>query len=142
MNIKLPITILPIEEDGFHIITKVKINEKEANLLIDTGASRTVFDEHLINEFITEETDFEENEKLSTGLGTNSMKSQVIKINSLKLGDYELNNYQAVVLDLKHVNESYKALNLPIVHGVFGGDLLKKYKAVIDYKRKVLRMYK
>lgn len=41
----IPLQILPIENDGFHLMIVVKINRKNANLIIDTGASRTVFDE-------------------------------------------------------------------------------------------------
>jgi hypothetical protein len=32
-------------------------------------------------------------------------------------------------------------LDLPTIHGVLGGDLLKKYKAAINYKTKVLKLY-
>ena len=52
MITKIPIQILPIEEDGFHLMTTVKINGKKANLIIDTGASRTIFDETLIKNFL------------------------------------------------------------------------------------------
>ena len=142
MPVNIPINIIPIENDGFHLLMKIKINNRFANMIIDTGASRTVFDENLILEFLeNDKTEFEENERLSTGLGTNTMKSKAFMLDSLKFGEFEIKDYQAVVLDLKHVNESYKMLNLPIIHGVLGGDLLKKYKAVIYYKTKMIKLY-
>jgi hypothetical protein len=138
----IPIEILPIEDDGFHLMLKAKINGKNANLIIDTGASRTVFDEALIKGFLPEAyDDFETNEKLSTGLGTNSMQSAAFKLKSLKLGDLNIKNYLAVILDLTNINESYAKLNLPLIHGVIGGDLLHKYKAVIYYSSKNLKLY-
>lgn len=142
MPINIPIRIIPIENDGFHLLVKIKINDRIATMIIDTGASRTVFDEELILKYLkVEESTFEENEKLSTGLGTNSMKSKAIELKSIKFGNLKIKNYQAIVLDLKHVNESYKMLKLPIIHGILGGDLLNKYKAVIYYKTKILKLY-
>ncbi len=138
----IPIEILAIEEDGFHLMLHAKINGKKANLIIDTGASRTVFDELMIKKYLPDSyNDFENNEKLSTGLGTNTMKSQACTLKSLKLGDLTIKNYLAVILDLTNINESYGHLGLPEIHGVIGGDLLKKYKAVIYYKSQNLKLY-
>lgn len=138
----MPLQILPIENDGFHLMIVAKINRKKANLIVDTGASRTVFDEVLIKKFLPDDYNkFEINEKLSTGLGTNSMKSHAFELKSLKLGDLKIKNYMAVILDLANINQSYSMLNLPEIHGVIGGDLLQKYKAVIQYKNKLLKLY-
>lgn len=142
MITNIPIEILPIEDDGFHLMIKAKINGKKANLIIDTGASRTVFDEVLIKDFLPREYDeFEINEKLSTGLGTNTMESSAFNLKSLKLGNLNIKNYLAVILNLTNINESYTKLHLPLIHGVIGGDLLQKYKAVIYYKEKKLKLY-
>ena len=40
---------------------------------------------------------------------------------------------------MEHVNQSYKMLGFPLIDGVFGGDLLHELKAVIDYKKKVVK---
>ncbi|PKP35908.1 MAG: clan AA aspartic protease [Bacteroidetes bacterium HGW-Bacteroidetes-17] len=141
MQTNIPIEILPIEDDGFHLLIRVKINGKKANLIIDTGASRTVFDETLIKNYLPDEyDDFETNEKLSTGLGTNTMKSLAFSLKSLKIGDLNIKNYMAVILDLTNINDSYSKLKLPKIHGVIGGDLLSKYNAVIYYKAKKLKL--
>jgi len=142
MQTNIPIEILPIEDDGFHLLIRAKINGQKANLIIDTGASRTVFDETLIKKYLPEEYDnFEINEKLSTGLGTNTMKSSAFSLKSLKIGDLNIENYMAVILDLTNINDSYTKLKLPKIHGVIGGDLLSKYKAVIFYKAKKLKLF-
>jgi len=69
MKTTLPIEIFPIEDDGYHLKVTVVINEKPANLILDTGASRTVFDETRMSNFIGNET-IEAQDRLSTGLGT------------------------------------------------------------------------
>lgn len=122
-------------------MVKGSINGREANLLIDTGASRTVFDQERILTFIEEQVvDFEENEKLSTGLGTSTMASKSITIKEIKLGDLIIKDYTAVVLEMSHIQQSYSKLGLPAIDGVFGGDLLEEYGAVIDYGRRELRI--
>lgn len=132
--------LLEIESDGFHLMTYGLINGKKASFLIDTGASRTVFDLEGIKSFLSDQA-FEENEKLSTGLGTNSMPSQVTQIDTITFGELIIKNYTAVVIDLTHVHQSYKILGLPEINGVLGGDILRTYKCVINYRKKKLKFY-
>jgi len=140
MITEIPLTILRIESDGFHILTHGFINNKAAAFLIDTGASRTVFDLRGIRDYIPDQ-EFEENERLSTGLGTNTMESQVAMIESLQFGSLLIPNYTAIIIDLQHVHQSYEMLGLPVINGVLGGDILLEYKCIINYKKKRLKFY-
>ena len=135
----IDIDILTIEEDGSHLICKAKVNGKNVRLLIDTGASRTVFDQERIQQFVSNET-FVKNEKLSTGLGTNSMPTSTVSLKSFKLGDLKIENFTAVLLDLQHVNSTYGSLGHSAIDGVLGNDILMKHKAIIDYSKKVLKL--
>ncbi|MDG1476456.1 MAG: aspartyl protease family protein [Vicingaceae bacterium] len=56
MKTILPIEIFPIEDDGYHLKVEIVINGKPANLILDTGASRTVLDENRITEFVAEDS--------------------------------------------------------------------------------------
>jgi len=136
----LKIELLPIEEDGYHIFLDVKINGGTARLLLDTGASRTVFDEERIKAFITKDNhNFEKIDKLSTGLGTNTMESHSIILEEFRLGETVFKDYHAVVLNMEHVNQSYRMIGHRQIDGVLGGDLLQKLKVVVDYRRKEVR---
>tara|TARA_R110001592_G_scaffold120589_1_gene325155 strand:- start:3721 stop:4152 length:432 start_codon:yes stop_codon:yes gene_type:complete len=137
MKTILPITIFPIENDGFHLKIAISINGITANTIIDTGASRSVFDETRIQHFIGEDS-LEEHDRLSSGLGTNTMTSKKVLLKKLKLGDLEIVNYDATILDLQHVNQSYEKLDLAPIDGIIGGDILTDYKAIIDYEKKEL----
>ncbi len=137
----IPIHLIEIEGDGFHLMLNIRINRKKANMLLDTGASRTVFDTESILRFLPEKREaFEKNEKLSTGLGTNTLESQITELKSIKIGDLRIKNYRAVFLNMSHVNESYSKLGLPAIDGVIGSDLLTEHKAIIDYGKKLLRL--
>ena len=131
--------ILDIDGEGFHLMIKIQINGKPANLIIDTGASKTIFDKKRIAKYVSNKK-FDAHDKLSTGLGTNTMKSHTTTLKKIKIGDIEIPNYKTVLLDLSHVNKSYKQVGFPPIEGVLGSDILLEYKAVIDYEKKVLKL--
>jgi len=138
----IPIDIVQIDEDGYHLMISAKIGRKKIRLLIDTGASKSVFDKTRLDGILgNKDNEYETLEQLSTGLGTNSMESQTTCLKSFKIGDIKIKNLDVVVLDLNHVNESYAMIGEKGIDGVIGSDLLKKYDAVIYYKEKKLKLY-
>ena len=138
--IEIPLQLVSIEDNGFHLMVKAKIGTKKIRLLVDTGASKSVFDRDRLTNII-ENAQFETSEHLSTGLGTNNMESHILMINNFKIGDIKIPEMQTVALDLSHVNESYKMIGDPGIDGVLGSDILNTYKAVIYYKAKKLKLY-
>jgi predicted aspartyl protease len=136
----IKLKMIRIDKRGCHLAVAGKINGKRAHLIIDTGASQTVFDKKRIEHFLGHKK-FEKSEALSTGLGTSSMESHLVKVPGLVLGDFEIKDEIMILLDLSHVNESYAMMNLKPVDGVIGGDVLKKYKGVINYGGKTLTLY-
>ena len=137
--IEIPINIINIEGDGFHLIAEGLINNKPARFVVDTGASRTVFDKDRILNYI-DNPEFNEKEGISAGIGGTDISSFIFNIEELSFGNLKINDYQAVAMDLSNVNNSYAMLKLPPVDGVLGGDLMKKYQAVINYKLKKMRL--
>jgi hypothetical protein len=137
MTIKIPLRLLNIEGDGFHLQARVKINGKPALVIVDTGASRTVFDQTEIKKYLKSE-EIAAHDRVSTGLGTNSMQSQVVTLGSFSLGKLKLASFPAVVLDLQHVNLTYDAIGFPAIAGVLGSDVLVANNAVIDFRKKEL----
>ena len=138
-TIKIPIDIRNIEDDGFHLTIVARINGKSVQMLIDTGASRTVFDKKRSLRFVGE-SNHEPHDKLSTGLGTNTMKTHIANLKKVRIGDLLIENFEAVLLDLEHVNDSYEKLGLTPIDGVLGSDLLVKHKAVINFGKKELKL--
>ena len=120
-------------------MVKGMIHGKEAHFLIDTGASRSAFDSNTITNFI-DDIQFEKKEGMTAGVGSSDLESSIFVIDSFSIGNLEINNYEAVALDLENIHEMYAKLALPHIDGILGGDLLKKYKAVINYRSKKLRL--
>ena len=137
--IEVPLQLLDIEEEGFHVMVKGTIHGKEANFLIDTGASRSVFDPKTISTFI-ENLEFEKKEGMTAGVGSSDLESSTFHIDAFSIGDLEINDYEAVALDLENIHEMYGKLGLPHIDGILGGDLLKRHKAIVNYKARKLRL--
>jgi len=136
----IDLDLVPIEDDGFHMMVNGKINGTNIRLLIDTGASKSVFDKNRISAILGN-SDFESMEQLSTGLGTNTMQSEMVDIKSFSIGNIEIKESPIVILDLSHVNESYDMIGDRGIDGVLGSDFLQYHNAVIYYKKPRLKLY-
>jgi len=132
MKFSIPLRFIEIEKTGIHIAVSGLINGNLANILIDTGASQTVFDKNRVHLF-SDQTEFLKAEKLSKGLGTDSMEGFQFTMDQFILGELVLRDHDVVLLDLGHINASYKDLGLTPIDMVLGGDFLKTYHASIDY---------
>jgi hypothetical protein len=137
--IEVPLQLLDIEGEGFHIMVKGAIHGKEANFLIDTGASRSVFDPKTISSFI-DDIRFEKKEGMTAGVGSSDLESSTFQIDVFSLGEMEIRDYEGVALDLENIHEMYGNLGLPHIDGIIGGDILKRHKAVVNYRSKKIRL--
>ena len=138
---KIKIEMISIDENGYHFMVQALANGKSIRLLVDTGASRTVFDKtRLLSLFNKKEIKFKNVVHKSVGLGTKSMKSQTAVLSELKIGDCEIQNFQLVVLNLEHVNFSYQMIGDAGIDGVIGSDLLVDLKAVINIQKRELSL--
>jgi len=138
MTTKIPIEIICVENYGHHIIIKGKINKKDRFLMIDTGASRSVFNISLLKIKTKEGMSIYRNYTSAETVAPDEIPSTTGIIKELQLQDLKIHNYEATLIDLKHINNLYKNTSDKTISGLIGNDLLIKYKAVIDYSNKVL----
>lgn len=133
--IDVSIEILNLNDDGFHPLVEVVLFNRTFKAVIDTGASRTVLDKTTIETYI-DETTLLISDKLSTGLGTNSMESYTLLVKEIQIGGLSIDDIEVAVLDLSTINTAYETLSVTPVIGVIGGDILVKYNAIINYPLK------
>ena len=139
MMISIPLQIIDLHDDGFHPLLQITLFGKPFTIVLDTGASKTAFDRTALFE-ANEATDILASDRLSTGLGTNSMESFTAIISDMFIGTLRIAPFEVAVLDLSTINIAYGQMGHPQVLGVLGGDILMKYKAVIDYGKQVLKL--
>lgn len=138
MTVKLPIEIISIENDGYHLIINGKINKKDSLLMIDTGASRSVFNIELLNDENKQDMTIYEDQISAISLTPDEIPSASGIIRELQLQELKIQNYLAAFVDMEHINALYQNNSGKLINGLIGNDLLIKYNAVIDYSNKVL----
>lgn len=137
MKTIVPLQIIDLDRDGFHFLVDISLFGKAFKVVLDTGASKTAFDKAILLA-ANETAALSESEKLSTGLGTNTMVSFTAIIHDMHIGSLQIPQFEVAVLDLSTINIAYGQLGHPQVLGVLGSDILMKYKAVIDYGKQVI----
>jgi len=123
MEAIIPIKIYEVAK-GYHMRIEVLINNQVASLILDTGASISVFDENRIS-------------KLTSGIirnlgaissgasGVSSQKEITIKL--IQIGFLYIEDYNAAVMDLNHINNAYENLEIDKIDGIIGNDILNFY---------------
>lgn len=92
MEIKIPIEIVELEDNSFHIIVSLQIGSIEGDFIIDTGASVTVIDK--LTPFSYEPLD-DVSEINSGGVCGEINEVQLVNITALQIGDHTIENVQS-----------------------------------------------
>ncbi len=153
--IEIPIELITLEDDSYHLLVPCNVNGCNSFLVIDTGASKTVFD----NNFVTRYSAIPNQEPIkSQGVGEEQITSELVEINQFIVGDthsseaendssanhtqttFTISPFQCVLIDLSVLNNTYQQHCNRIICGLLGSDFLLKYNAIIDYQRKTLHL--
>jgi len=132
---KIPLELLKVEDpirDGYQILCRIHIKNKEYRMLVDTGASMTLFDIKKSKE-ISENLPEKNNNNL-IAVGSNNIDSQTVIIEEFRIGDIIIKDYKMLLISLDNLNSVAIKKGNPLIHGILGGDILNKYKVYIDYR--------
>jgi predicted aspartyl protease len=118
-----------------HLELVAKINNIEGNFILDTGASSTCVGMEAVEHFqlLAEDSDIK-----AAGAGATNMLTQIAQKNKIEIKGWKKKKIDLVLFDLRHVNEALINHDAEKVHGIIGADILRKGKAIIDYKNKSL----
>ena len=120
-----------------HIVIKCKVNSIDSRLLVDTGASNSCINYLSANKF---KMNFKtSNENASSA--TNKIKETFYSNNNiLEIEDLKKNNFEVILFDMTHINNSLTEKGISTVDGIIGSDILKELNAIIDYKKKTISL--
>ena len=126
-----------MQDEGFHLLVEIFAFGQKLLAVVDTGASRSVFDQSFMKENV-KDLQYSKESQATTLFATSNTFQAVIP--ELKIGRLRLLNYLTIALDLQTVNEAYEDLGHPRIIAILGSDLLLKHKAVINYNIMKLRL--
>jgi len=134
-TITVPLKLINLQDDGFHLLVEIVVFGTKSLAVVDTGASRTVFDKTLLEQHIDVEN-VQESQATTLFSTTNTIQAVVPE---LKIGRLRIKEYFAVALDLEAVNQTYESLGHSPITAILGSDIFLKYNAIVNYKK--LRLY-
>ena len=114
-----------------HFEVVAKINGIVGRFILDTGASNTCIGLDKIEFF---NLTSKESKIKAAGAGATNMETLISTKNIIEMGKWGKRKQKIVLFDLSHVNEALTTHEALPVDGIIGADLLKKGKAIIDYK--------
>ena len=108
-----------------------KINDISGRFILDTGASNTCINLDKIKYFnlISKESKIK-----AAGAGATNMETLISAKNKIEIGKWKKEKQKIILFDLTHVNEALTTHKALPVDGIIGADILKKGRAIIDYK--------
>ena len=113
-----------------HYLIEAKINGINGKFILDSGASNSCV-------CITQENKFKletKKSKISASSATSEMSNTSISNKNLvSISKWE-NTIDLVTFNMSHINKTFNEKEIESVDGIIGADLLKKSKAVLDYK--------
>ena len=129
--ISIPLNLINLQDDGFHLLVEIVVFKKKHFAVLDTGASRSVFDSALIEQHLSETLKVSEEINAATLFTTTTTIQATIP--AVKIGKLNIKNYETVAFDLQSVSKTYQQFGHPPIIGIIGGDMLMQYKAIINY---------
>jgi len=136
-TITVPLKLIDLQDDGFHLLVEIVVFGKKLLAVVDTGASRSVFDIALIRQHIDITETLES--QATTLFSTTSTLQATLPV--LKIGRLKIKDYYAVGLELAGVNETYNSLGHPTIAAIIGSDIFLRYQATINFKKLNLYLY-
>ena len=137
----IPLKVVQLDPQSFHLLVEASLNNIPVNLVIDTGASRTVFDKKSIVEGL-DDPNIAVQEMRSAGIMADHIESKMALAEVFSIGDLKLKQFPVILIDLDAINRLYMNVTGLVIHGLLGSDFLVKMRAIIDYKKLVLILRK
>jgi len=142
MKYKIPLELIELEANNYHITVNCRFGSgREGLWIIDTGASKTVFDEALKELYDLIESG-DEIKIQSAGIGEGKLDTSLGQLHSFSFSNFSMETLNVALIDLSHINKLYYHVAAREICGLIGSDFLLEHKAVIDYKKKLLILEK
>lgn len=118
-----------------HIIINIKINGIKGNFIVDSGASNSCVNYQAAKKF---KLIFKKTKSKAYSAISNINEIFYSKQNTLKIGKFIKKNFEFILFDMHYINININDKKIGKIDGIIGNDILKEYKAIINYEEKKL----
>ena len=113
-----------------HFLIEAKINGAKGRFILDTGASNSCICMSLENKF---KVISKESKEKASSANSEMTQTKISKSNTIQIGKWE-NKMNLITFDMSHINNALGKKQINPIDGILGADILKKSKAILDYK--------
>ena len=113
-----------------HYLIEAKVNGIKGKFILDTGASNSCICISLEDKFKVISQKSKEKASSATSQMTHT---KISKRNAIQIGKWE-DKINLIIFDMSHINTALSEKKINPIDGIIGADVLKKSKAVLDYK--------
>ncbi|MFZ5429622.1 MAG: hypothetical protein ACOZDD_05265 [Bacteroidota bacterium] len=133
MEYKIPLNLVELEDGNYHLTATCRFDDGTVGVwVIDTGASKTVFDRTLTNLYQAL-PEHDDSRIHSAGIGAARLETSLGLLLPFSFGSFINCAMNVALIDLSHINKLYFHATEKEICGLIGGDFLFANKAVIDY---------
>lgn len=134
----IPMSLISLPDGGIHLTMEILVFGEKNSVIIDTGASRSIFDwKFIANRNL--KTNMVNGNNAITLFGTSTPVRTIIP--KIKIGNVNIKEYNSLVMDLQTVNDMYKMNGQPSIIGIIGSDILYWYNAKINISKLRISLY-
>jgi hypothetical protein len=113
-----------------HYLIEAKVNSITGRFILDTGASNSCICTSLENKF---KVISKESKEKASSANSEMTHTKISKRNVIKIGKWN-SNASLITFDMSHINNALSQKKIDSIDGIIGADILKKSKAILDYK--------
>ena len=113
-----------------HYSLEAKINGINGKFILDSGASNSCICTSLENKFKVIANKSKEKASSATSQMTHT---KISKSNTIQIGKWK-DKINLITFDMSHINNALSEKKINPIDGIIGADILKKSKAILDYK--------
>ena len=129
--------IVELEAKTYHPLVKAEfMGFDEHWWVIDSGASKSVFDVSLTSLYSTDENE----SVMATGLGKEVVETSSGTISEFKIGGFNFGQLKVALVDFSHINDEYAKFSGKKIVGLIGCDFLYSRKAILDFEHTKLML--
>ncbi|MDD2549658.1 MAG: retropepsin-like aspartic protease [Bacteroidales bacterium] len=140
MEKNIPFEIKETEDGSFHPIVQAEIDGQAIFLIIDTGASRTVLDKGLVNNYTITQNSHQE--AFAAGINAQKLEVEQAVIPNLKIGSIVFSSLRVFSTDLKPVSALFEEITKTTIDGLLGCDFFYANNATLNFNKKVITLGK